>query len=458
MGRAVSGNFARFLRSPSFKFVLIGFLVFAISVPLALVWVMLSERQNRAGTVQSEIASDWGRGQRIIGPYFIVPYTAKTTVIDAGKQVEVERERFAIFLPDSFNASAEANTEIRKRSIYNVTVYRSNITMEGRFPEVNIALLDANAVSARWQDAFLAVGISDVSGLKNNVELETDSLKGIPFEPSIGIEGMGYPGIHARIHPGNEQTNNSLKSSSPMNYKIGLALNGSSFLRFAPVGRESSVLVKSDWPHPSFIGFLPASRTIANTGFTAEWRIPHLARSVPQSWSEGRQNITLDRFTNADLGVNLYVPVDFYSLVERSLKYGFMFIATVFGGVFVMELLSKRRVHPIQYIFVGLSVTTFFVLLLALSEHLGFARAYIAASATTSMMISLYVGKVFDSVYRGLVMLGIFVILYGLLYFILQLEDYALLAGALVAFALLTATMFATLRVNWAGEDAQTSS
>ncbi len=455
---AVSGNFARFLRSPSFKFVLIGFLVFAISIPLALVWVMLSERQNRAGAVQSEIAKDWGKGQRIIGPFLIVPYIAKSSVIDAGKQIEVERERFAIFLPDTFNASADTKTEIRKRSIYNVTVYRSNVVMEGRFPDVNIGLLDANAVSARWQDAFLALGISDVSGLKNNVELETNGGRVTAFEPSIGLELISYPGIHARVLPANDLPNNSLRSSSLTSYKINLALNGSSFLRFAPVGRDTSVSVKSDWPHPSFVGFLPVSRTIDSKGFTAEWRIPHLARSVPQAWSETGQSTTLDRFTGADLGVNLYVPVDFYSLVERSLKYGFMFIATVFGAVFVMELLSKRRVHPVQYVFVGLSVVVFFVLLLALSEHFGFTQAYLAGAAATSMMISLYIGKVFDSARRGFLMLGVFVMLYGLLYFILQLEDYALLAGALVAFALLTATMFATLHVNWAGEEAQASS
>src|SRR5262249_26681400 len=162
-----------------------------------------------------------------------------------------------------------------------------------------------------------------------------------------------------------------------------------------------------------------------------------------------------NRFWNADLGVNLFVPVDFYSLVDRSLKYGFMFIAAVFGAVFVMELLSKQRVHPIQYIFVGLALVVFNVLLLSLSEHIGFALAYASASAATSVMISIYTGKALRSPSRGFIMLGIFTILYGLLYLILQLEDYALLAGALTAFALLTAAMFATLRVNWSGDEPQ---
>jgi inner membrane protein len=453
---AVSGTFARILRSPSFKFVLIGALMLAVSLLLALVWLMLSERQIRASTVQNEIAKDWGGGQRILGPLLIVPYTAKSRAVDQGKQIEIERERLAIFLPDSLNAAAEASTEIRKRSIYNVTVYRSAVLMEGHFPIVDIGLVDSNAVRARWQDAILALGINDVSGLKNNVELEMEGGKTIAFEPSIGVEPASFPGIHARLGlSGGEPGQSSLKSASPFRYKINLDLNGSSYLTFVPVGRDTSVSIKSGWPHPSFTGFLPVSRTVGESGFTAAWRVPHLARSFPQAYSESLEQMSAHRFWNADLGVNLFVPVDFYSLVDRSLKYGFMFIAAVFGAVFVMELLSKQRVHPIQYIFVGLALVIFNVLLLSLSEHTGFTLAYVSASAATSIMISIYTGKALHSPYRGFLMLGIFAILYGLLYLILQLEDYALLAGALTAFALLTAAMFATLRVNWSGDEPQ---
>jgi len=138
--------------------------------------------------------------------------------------------------------------------------------------------------------------------------------------------------------------------------------------------------------------------------------------------------------------------------VERALKYGFLFVAAAFGGVFVLEVLSGRRVHPIQYIFVGLAIVIFYVLLLSLSEHIGFSPAYLAASAATGAMISAYVGMAVQSLRRGLAMLGIFGVLFGLLYMILQLEDYALLAGSIAGFVLLTATMFATLRVNWSGD------
>jgi inner membrane protein len=150
-------------------------------------------------------------------------------------------------------------------------------------------------------------------------------------------------------------------------------------------------------------------------------------------------------------GVRFYVPVDFYNLTERSLKYGLLFIATAFMIVFVMELIAGRSVHPVQYLFLGVAMIFFFLLLLSLSEHTGFGPAYLAASAATGGMLSLYVGKSLNSAAKGLIMLAAFLVLYGLLYLVLTLEDYALLMGAIAGFVLLTATMFLTLRVDWSG-------
>jgi inner membrane protein len=152
--------------------------------------------------------------------------------------------------------------------------------------------------------------------------------------------------------------------------------------------------------------------------------------------------------------VNFYVPVDYYDLVNRAAKYGLLFLAVGFAAVLVLELTSGRRVHAVQYVFVGLAMILFYILLLGLSEHVGFTDAYLIASGATGGMLSLYVGKSLASALKGLVMLSVFLILYGLLYLILRLEDYALLAGAVASFVMLTIVMFATLRVNWSGEAA----
>lgn len=444
------GGWSRMFRSPGFKFFLVGALVILLTIPLALVWLVLYDRQSRAQSVQSQIAADWGMAQRIHGPYLIVPYTVNVRTVQGDKTVETLQERRAVFLPDSFNVDGTTETEIRRRSIYDVTVYKGEIGLDGRFARPDIKQVEAEPAAIRWQDAILAIGISDVSGLREGVVLDVGSGEPIPFEPSIGIPNNLITGIHARVG----RLMESPEGGAPLSFKVKLSLNGSSSLSFAPVGRETEVRIVSDWPHPSFTGgFLPSSREISTSGFTANWNVPHLARSVPQSWADlGTFQTNLDRFAGYEMGVNFFVPVDFYSLVDRAAKYGFMFLLVAFGAVFVLEVMSSKRVHAVQYIFVGIAMVMFYLLLLSIAEHLGFTPAYIIASVATGGMISLYVGKALGDARRGYIMLVVFFVLYGLLYLLLQLEDYALLAGAIAGFVLLTATMFATLRVDWSGD------
>ena len=237
-------------------------------------------------------------------------------------------------------------------------------------------------------------------------------------------------------------------------FTVDLVFNGSVSLTVAPVARETRVSLASDWPHPSFSGaFLPDDRQVTPSGFTAAWKIPHLARSVPEAWSLAEAG--LERLQPFAFGVRMIEPVDFYSLVNRAVKYGIMFVALAFMAVFCLELISGRRVHPVQYLFTGIALVFFYVLLLSLAEHLGFAPAYLAASAATGAMLALYVGAAIRSVRKGLVMLAVFAAIYGILYLILQLEDYALLAGAILGFVALTVVMFVTLRVDWSGTAAR---
>jgi inner membrane protein len=119
--------------------------------------------------------------------------------------------------------------------------------------------------------------------------------------------------------------------------------------------------------------------------------------------------------------------------------------------VFLLELLSGARVHAVQYLFVGLAMIFFYVLLLSLAEQVGFAPAYVVAAAVNAAMLSLYVGMALRSRARGAIMLAVLLVLYALLYLNLTLEDYALLVGAILGFGALTTVMFATLRVDWSG-------
>jgi inner membrane protein len=445
-------SFGRFTRSPGFKFFFVLLLVILLMIPLALIWFLVTEREHRARAVTADVASLWGRQQQISGPYLVVPYMVKIVTTQGDRKVEQLQERRAVFLPDSLNVNADAKSEMRRRGIYDVTVYGARLTLEGRFASPDISLADSDIVSVRWRDAVIAVGISDVSGLKEGATLAIDGTRQIPFEPSVGIPNNAMEGIHARISAGDAPD----QAPAAFAFQFTLSINGSSALNFAPVGRETRVTLASNWPHPSFAGaFLPETREIRSDGFGASWRVPHLARSVPQIWSmaAGTQFYTLDRFSPYAFGVNFYVPIDYYDLVNRAAKYGLMFLAVAFMAVFVLELTSGKRVHAVQYVLVGIAMILFYALLLSFAEHIGFPRAYLIASAATGGMLSLYVGYALSSMMRGLIMLCVFLILYGLLYLILRLEDYALLAGTLAGFVMLTVTMFATLRVNWSGDD-----
>jgi len=480
---SLAESLSRLTRSPGFKFFLVALLILILSIPLALVWFLLDERESTYRGVQAEIAQRFGGSQQIIGPMLIVPYSVKIERVEGDKTVERSVERYAVFLPDEFNAEGNAKSEIRRRSIYEVTLYTADLKLSGRFPAPDIRRVDADADNVRWADAFISLGLTDVSGLK---EVKTLSLNGqanarfepstglsengatpslapslaprfrgkraVAFEPGIGLANARGAGFNARLFPVGASVN---QPPGAFSFETELVFNGSNTLTIAPVGRETTISLSSDWPHPSFSGaFLPETREIGDEGFTASWRIPHLARSVPQAWRvEASQTQDVHTPLRPTLsGVDFYVPIDYYALVNRALKYGLMFLGVAFLAVLVLELKSDRRVHAVQYVFVGLTMILFYVLLLSLSEHLGFMIAYLAASFATGGMLSLYVGRSLHSAARGFIMLLVFLILYGVLYLILRLEDYALLAGAIAGFVMLTITMFATLKVNWSGE------
>jgi len=456
----ISGAVRRFLSSPGFKFFLICGLVLALLIPLLLVWALVAEREQRAESVRLEVAREWGGAQHIVGPVLIVPYTVLIVTGQGDKRTEEVQERRAVFLPQTLNVTGTAATKVLHRSIYDVAVYTGELGFEGRFAAPDISDFATEVHSVRWRDAVLALAISDVSGLKTAASLLIEGGTKIPFEPSIGISGA-RDGIHARmtsstsLYPAPDAVPGTAPATmSAFDFKFALTFNGSSELTFAPVAQETTVSLASDWPDPSFTGpFLPTDRTLEPAKFSAHWLVPHLARSIPQAWSHFEQG--LERIDPYQFGVRFIVPVDFYQLVTRAAKYAMMFLATAFMAVFLLELGLARHVHPVQYLFVGFAMILFYILLLSLAEQIGFLWSYLIAATATIGLISLYVARVQGSAAKGLAMLLVLSLLYGLLYLILRLEDYALLAGAVAGFVMLAIVMFSTLKVDWSGEKAR---
>jgi inner membrane protein len=439
------------VRSPAVKFLLILFLILLLTIPSVLVIALVEERVGRAREVRVEVGGQWGPEQAVLGPFLLVPYTIRVESVQGDKRVEQILERRAVFTPEVLDVTGTADARTLRRSIFEVPVYAAKLKLAGRFGAPRIEDVASSVVAVRWQDAVLALGLSGVSGLKEAATVEIAGATAVPFAPSIGYPTTGLTGIHAKLAgagptvlPAPDQP------PRPFAFTIDLVLNGSVTLTVAPVARETGVALSSDWPHPSFTGaFLPDRRTIEPTGFTASWRVPHLARSVPESWN--LQEAGLERLQPHAFGVVLVDPVGFYALVNRAAKYAILFVTLAFMAVFCIELGSRDRVHPVQYLFAGLALVFFYVLLLSLAEHIGFAAAYLAASIATGVMLAIYIGATVRSVRWGVVMLAVFGAIYAILYTILQLEDYALLAGAILGFVALTVVMFTTLRVDWSG-------
>jgi len=438
--------------SPGFKFFLIGFLILLLLIPLFMVMDLISEREGRSRQVKNEVARTWGGKQNLSGPYLVVPYAVMVEQTKGKETIERKVQRFGVFLPEDLKFDIKTKSKVLKRSIFDVNVYTADLALKGNFAAPDIRVIDPNAIDVRWNDAIVAVALSDVSGLKQSAALKVGGRTALKFEPSIGVSNSRQKGIHARLRPIADAT--SLGTSfgpapDAFSFEIDLVLTGSESLFLAPAGRLTKASMASDWPHPSFAGgFLPATRSISSEGFNATWQVPHLARSVPQAYQSNNRG-QLDRFGAHNFGVRYYAPVDFYDLVSRAAKYAILFLSFAFMAVFVMEMLAGKRIHAVQYIFVGLSMIFFYVLLLSFSEHIGFAKAYAAASVATGGMLAVYFSKAFENTRYGIAAAALFVVIYGLLYMILRLEDYALLTGAVLGFVALTAVMFMTLRVDW---------
>lgn len=438
---------ARVLRSPAAKFFLTGAITVLLMIPLWMVFALTSERESRRDEVAYAIGQEWGQPQSVYGPLLVIPYLARVPV-DASETTIARRH--LIVLPETMAATVAASTEERNVSIYKVPVYSSHVAVSGRFGAVDLALFGSDMTTILWDETFVSVSVDDLTGIEGAIL--AIGARDLTLEPGAARDGSyamatgGSIAVGAGVHA-------ALGLSGPVagfDYALDLRLRGTGSLRVAPVGRQSEVMMTSNWPHPNFaVGPLPSERSVTATGFEATWRVPYLARPAPQSWTLERDGYY--RFGGNMLGAGFVEPVDFYALVERSLKYGLMFIGVTFLTVFVLETLSPHRIHIVQYCLVGLVLVMFFVLLLAFSERIGFGPAYIIAAAATTVVVSAFIGLALQSRLRAIVAAASFAATFALLYAILRLEDLALLAGSVIGFLALSGLLFATRKVDWSG-------
>ena len=339
-------------------------------------------------------------------------------------------------LPETLDISGMISPEVRYRSLFEAVLYNVRLNVKGNFKLPPLNQLNIDAKNILWDKASLSLGISDMRGIKDRITF-TFNRTGYDASPGLKTTDLSSAGVSTLIKP--------LTADDANDFSFDLNLNGSEQLSFIPVGETNSVRISSGWPSPSFNGaFLPATREVAEDGFTAGWKVLHLNRNYPQFWQNAQYNVSSSAF-----GTKLILTADIYQKSTRLAKYAIMFLVFTFAAFFFSEIINRQRIHPIQYILIGLAILIFYALVLSLSEYIHFNYAYILSALSVTLLISGYARAIISNTRFSLTILGILTILYCYLFIVLQLEDYALILGSLGLLIILALVMYITRRIDW---------
>lgn len=439
----------RFARrnATTLKLFFVGFLVLLLLAPLHMVESTLHERLGRHDGAVATITQAWGKGQRLLGPVLVVPYKYKTeseewVTADDGRRFRDKVTRTntaeAFFLPEQLDIEGSLEPSARRLGIYSTHVYAATLRLQGRFAAPDFAFASVAAPEPQWDRARVSFAISDLRGTREALTLKWAGTD-VPLQPGARLEGFGT-GLHAPV--------TLTANGGVLEFSLALTLNGSGGISFVPLGRQTSVQLASSWQAPGFFGsFLPITRDVGLDGFKATWKVSYYGRDFPQQWSSGSNSVPTAQVVEASgFGVNLVEMVTAYRTIERAIKYGVLFLGLAFATFFLFETMSAVRLNALNYLLVGGALCLFYLGLLSLSEFIGFTLAYVAAAGASLLTVGLYSWSVLHSGARAWLVSGMLGGVYGYLYFVLQMEDFALLAGTAALFALLAAVMYATRR------------
>lgn len=435
-----------FPQSITFKVLGIGFLALLMLIPLVQVQSLVGERSNLRGQALTGISQRWGAAQDVGGPVLAIPKRVRVPSSNGW----ITQDQTEILLADRLKIDGTLAPEVRSYGIYSTPVYLAELKISGRFLARDLRALEgANTVRDETRQteylfdrAELRLPIADVRGIRRISALRLDG-KERAFGPANGSGAMRAIALPVDL-------SDWMKSSADNEahaFELELTLAGSGHLHFLPLARQTEAGLAAPWPDPGFDGaFLPAQRAVDEKGFSAQWQVLDLNRSYGQHWLESETGVNP---FEAAFGVNLYQPADLYQQNERAGKYGVLFIALTFVAFFLFEVLKRLRVHPVQYLLVGLALTTFYVVLLALSEQIGFGWSYLAAATAVALLVGGYAAAVLRARRAGAMLGGALALIYALLYGLVVSEQYSLLMGAVALLAVVAALMYLTRKVDW---------
>ena len=432
-----------FKQSLTQRLLVISAIALCMTIPLNMVRGVVNERNLSYNSVISEISSLWGNQQTLAGPILRIPFIEKheTEVqLQSGLgHTETKRKthyvrKHAFILPKTLEIQAQLEEQYRQRGIYRSLVYGSTIELHAEFAAVNIHQLSPKVDKILLEEASLLIGLSDTKAID---KINSINFNQQPLAVVAGVDGDSVinSGFSAMV-PG------KIDLKARNTFSLSFDVKGSHGFHFIPLGETTRVALNSTWPHPKFSGqLLPDSHEISPAGFTAYWEVPHLARNYPQVWVNEHRETNIYELR---AGVDLFEPIFVYSKITRAVKYGLLFIIMTFIAFFVFEASAASALHYVQYGVVGSALAFFYLLLLALSEHIRFGFAYLLAALTCISLISVYVGYALKDRSRATVLFVLLAILFSIIYSLLNAEDFALLTGTFMLLFALGGLMYVT--------------
>lgn len=442
-------KFTNWLRnSITARMLVVGFLLVVLLIPLQFVKELIYERSYRQAEVIREINDKWGNEVTLSGPILKIPYnTYKEDKIynEKKKKFEIVTEtivKYAYVLPETLKINADVQTEPLNRSIYESIVYTSQIGFEGAFIPIDFTEQDIKKDDIVWQKSTLLFQTSNIKGIKSSLDV---SFNGTTLEMTPKFDASYLNTIQSKPIKDLASFN-----TSDMSFQFDVKINGSENIRFIPIGKETIVDMNSNWHSPSFDGmYLPAndSKEITPNGFKAHWEVYQLNRQFEQQFFGNFPDLT--RFS---FGTSLVIPVDQYTKTERTAKYGFMVIGLTLLVFLMIQIGSKLYIHPFQYVMIGLALVMFYTLLISITEHSSFFKGYVIAATAVLALITMYSKLILKGFKFPLLVGTSLASLYGFIYVIIQLENYALLVGSIGLFIILAIIMFASRKIDWGNE------
>lgn len=429
------------------KGLIIALLVFLLLIPAMYVKELILEREARQKEAITEVSSKWAGRQNITGPVLVLPYWEEHQDTSLKKDWT---KHFAYFLPGELNINASVAPREKYRGIYKVILYSSAIQLSGSFVDIQPEKLQIPREKIIWNEAFVKLGLSDMKGLNEEVQLKWND-KLLVLSPD-GTNSQEAGSLSALLNFTGPEDLKQVRFSSDLN------LNGSEQLLFTPTGKNTRVNLSSTWPHPSFTGnMLPQTTQVKDSGFTASWKSLAHRRSFPQQWKNneflvnagGEGSRANNYIGNESFGANLFVPVNGYQKTLRSVKYAVLCILLTFASFFLVDTSYKKNLHPFQYGLIGLALILFYTLLLSFSEYTGFNFSYVLASLCTIGLIAWFVKGLLGSVRLTAILSFVLVLIYTYIFTILQLQDYSLLLGSVGLFFTLGVIMHFSKKIQW---------